>query len=76
MEAARVLFAGRESLVMYAGHLLLIAWAVQAGMPRGGFGVAGAMMIFTGVLGMTFAGAFGKTKWSARRTAGTVSPTA
>ena len=61
-----VLFAGRESLVMYAGHLLLIAWAVQAGMPRGGFGVTGALTILAGVLGMTFAGAFGKAKWSAR----------
>ena len=69
-----VLFAGRESLVMYAGHLLLIAWSVQAGVPRGGFGVAGAAMIFAGVLRVTFAVAFGKAKWSARTAAGAVSP--
>ncbi len=64
-----VLFAGRESLVMYAGHLLLIAWSVQAGAPRGGFGWAGAAMIFSAVLGTTFAVAFAKAKWSARHTA-------
>ena len=64
-----VLFAGRESLVMYAGHLLLIAWSVQAGAPRGGFGWAGAAMIFSAVLGTTFAVAFAKAKWSARRAA-------
>ena len=69
-----VLFAGRESLVMYAGHLLLIAWSVQAGVPRGGFGVAGAAMIFAGVLGVTFAVAFGKAKWSARTVVVAVSP--
>ena len=61
-----VLFAGRESLVMYAGHLLIIAWSVQAGMPRGGFGWAGAAGIFATVLGATFAVAFAKAKWSAR----------
>ena len=64
-----VQFAGRESLVMYAGHLLLIAWSVQAGAPRGGFGWAGAAMIFSAVLGTTFAVAFAKAKWSARRAA-------
>ena len=61
-----VLFAGRESLMMYAAHLLIIEWTVQAGVPRGGFGGAGAAMIFAGVLGVTFGVAFAKAKWSAR----------
>ena len=61
-----ILVAGRESLVMYAGHLLIIAWSVQAGVPRGGFGWAGSAMIFAGVLAMTATAAFAKAKWSAR----------
>ena len=61
-----VLFAGRESLVMYAGHLLIIAWSVQAGVPHGGFGWMGVTGIFAVVLGATFAVAWAKAKWSAR----------
>ncbi len=61
-----VLFAGRESLVMYAGHLVLIEWTVQAGVPRGGFGLGGAVLLIAGVLAVTFAVAFAKAKWSAR----------
>ena len=62
-----VLFAGRESLVMYAAHLLIIEWVAQAGVPRGGCGVAGAAMIFSGVLAATLAVAFAWAKWRARR---------
>ena len=61
-----VLFAGRESLVIYAGHLLLIEWTVQAGVPRGGFGLGGAALLIAGVLAATFAVAFAKAKWSGR----------
>ncbi len=70
-----VLFAGRESLVMYAAHLLVIEWTVQAGVPRGGFGLGGAALLFAAVLATTFAVAFGKAKWSARRAANAVAPT-
>ena len=62
-----VLFAGRESLVMYAAHLLIIAWVAQAGVPRGGFGVAGGALIFGAVLAATIAVAFAWAKWRARR---------
>ena len=70
-----VLFAGRESLVMYAAHLLIIEWTAQAGLPRSGFGVTGAALIFAGVLGVTFAVAFGKAKWGAWRAERAVLPT-
>lgn len=63
-----VLFAGRESLVMYAAHLLIIEWGAQAGVPRGGFGVAGAAMIFFAVLAATFVVALAWAEWRARRT--------
>ena len=69
-----VLFAGRESLVMYAAHLLVIEWTVQAGAPRGGFGLGGAALLFAAVLATTFAVAFGKAKWSARRAANALPP--
>ena len=62
-----VLFAGRESLVMYAAHLLIIEWVAQAGGPRGGCGVAGAALVFSGVLAATFAVALAWAKWRARR---------
>ena len=62
-----VLFAGRESLVMYAAHLLIIEWVAQAGVPRGGFGVAGAALVFGAVLAMTLAVAFAWAKWRTRR---------
>ena len=62
-----VLFAGRESLVMYAAHLLIIEAVAQAGVPRGGFGVAGAAMVFGAVLAATLAVAFAWMKWRVRR---------
>ena len=69
-----VLFAGRESLVMYAAHLLVIEWTAEAGVPRGGFGLGEAALLFTAVLATTFAVAFGKAKWSARKAANAVPP--
>lgn len=62
-----VLFAGRESLVMYAAHLLIIEAVAQTGGPRGGCGVAGAALLFGAVLTATFAVAFAWAKWRARR---------
>ena len=64
-----VLFAGQESLVMYAALLLIIEWVAQAGVPRGGFGVAGAALVFSGVLAATFAVALAWAKWRTRRAA-------
>ena len=62
-----VLFAGRESLVMYAGHLVIIEGVAGMGVPRGGLGLAGVALVFAAVVATTFAAAFAKTKWSARR---------
>ena len=64
-----VLFAGRESLVMYAAHLLIIEWTAQAGAPRGGCGPGGAALLLAAVLSAAFAVAFAKAKWSARTAA-------
>ena len=61
-----VLFAGRESLVIYASHLLVIEWAAQAGVPRGGFWLPGIALLFAAVIAAAFAVAFAKTRWSAR----------
>ena len=61
-----VLFAGRESLVIYASHLLMIEWAAQAGVPRGGFWLPGIALLFAAVIAAAFAVAFAKTRWSAR----------
>jgi peptidoglycan/LPS O-acetylase OafA/YrhL len=48
-----LLFAGRESLVLYAAHLLLIETLAIAVLPRGGFGVAGCAVVFAIVLVVT-----------------------
>ena len=61
-----VLVAGRESLVMYAAHLLIIEWIALAGMPRGGLGLGGVVLVFAAVLALTFAVAWAKTKWTGR----------
>ena len=62
-----VLFAGRESLVMYAGHLVIIEGMAGMGVPRGGLGLAAVALLFAAVVALTFAAAFAKAKWSARR---------
>ena len=61
-----ILFAGRESLVMYAAHLVVIEGLSQAGVPRGGSSFGGAALLLLAVLPAAFAVAFAKTKWSAR----------
>jgi uncharacterized membrane protein len=62
-----LLFAGRESLVMYAGHLLLISWTVQAGVPDGAFGWPAVAGLYVAVLAATWVVALGWAKWQARR---------
>ena len=63
-----VLLAGRESLVMYAAHLVVIEWAAWAGVPRGGLGLGGTALVFAAVLGLTLAVALGKARWTTRMT--------
>jgi uncharacterized membrane protein len=58
-----VLFAGRESLVMYAAHLLLLEALALAGLPRVALGVTTVALLFAAVLAVTFAIA---ALWSAR----------
>jgi uncharacterized membrane protein len=62
-----VLFAGRESLVMYAGHLLIIEGLAGTGVPHRGLGLAGVALIFAAVGALAFAVALATAKWSARR---------
>lgn len=61
-----VLLAGRESLVMYAAHLVVIEWLAWSGLPRGGLGLGGTALAYAAVLGLTFAVALGRAKWTAR----------
>jgi uncharacterized membrane protein len=44
-----LLFAGRESLVLYAVHLILIEVLAGVGLPRGGLGIFGCVLTFVGV---------------------------
>ena len=61
-----VMFAGRESLVMYAGHLVIIEGVAGMGAPRGGLGLAGVAPVFAAVVALTFAVALARAKWRAR----------
>jgi uncharacterized membrane protein len=71
-----VLFAGRESLVMYAGHLVIIEWVAAAGVPRGGLGLPWTMVVFAGVLLAAFGVAFAGVRWQERSVMGPVAPAA
>ena len=65
-----LLFAGRESLVMYAGHLLLISWTVQAGVADGAFDWPAVAGLYAAVLAATWVAALGGAKWQARKKKG------
>jgi len=64
-----LLFAGRESLVMYAAHLLIIGWIAQAGLAheQGWGAVAGMCAV---VLAATWLVALGWASWQERKTKG------
>jgi len=62
-----VMFAGRESLIMYAGHLIIIEGLVGLGAPRGGLSPTGVALIFAAVVATTFVVALAKAKWTSRR---------
>jgi len=64
-QPAWLLFVGRESLVFYAAHLVLIEIFAMTVLPRAGFGVAACAMIFAAVLATTAAIAL---VWTWRRT--------
>lgn len=64
-----LLFAGRESLVMYAGHLLIIGWIAQAGVLGGGLGWSAVAGMYAAVLAATWAIALAWTKWKGLRSA-------
>ncbi len=61
-----LLFAGRESLVMYAVHLQVISWIGQAGGPVGRLGWAAVGGMYALVLALTWAVALGWAGWRAR----------
>ncbi len=65
-QPAAVRFAGRESLVMYAAHLMFIEWTVLAGVPRGSLGWIGVALVYALVLALTYAATWAKTIWLAR----------
>ena len=60
-------FAGRESLILYAAHLLLIEALAGLGVARAAHGFAGCAAIFAAVLGVSVALAVGWSRWQAAR---------
>lgn len=56
-------FAGRESLVLYAAHLLLIEALAGAGVARAAHGFAGCAAIYAMVLGLSVGVAAGWSRW-------------
>jgi uncharacterized membrane protein len=65
-----VLFAGRESLAMYASHLLVIEWIAAAGVPRAALSLPGAALIFASVLVAAFGAALALVRWRVRSMGG------
>ena len=58
-----VMLAGRESLWMYAAHLVVISAFVFAGVREASLDFPGLGMIFCAVLTMTFVIAVGRARW-------------
>ena len=59
-----VRLAGRESLWMYAAHLLVIPAFVSAGIREGSLDFPGLGMMFVAVLAMSFAITLAKVRWA------------
>ena len=68
-QPAWLLFIGRESLVIYAAHLLLIELLAAVTLRRGGYGPAECVLIFAVVLGVSLpiAGLWGRARRAGRR---------
>ena len=60
-------FAGRESLILYAAHLLLIEALAGMGVARAAHGFAGCVAIYAAVLGLSVAVAAGWSRWQRSR---------
>lgn len=63
-----ILFAGRESLIMYAMHLILICRIMQSGVPCNSLNWAWTISAFLLVLLLTYAIAVTKVHWKSKTT--------